>query len=289
MRLGPLLAALAGGGAGLLLYGALVEAYQLYLERRTLWLPDWPKDLDGLRVGFVTDIHLRCDHGASVEHAQRALRTLIAENPDVLVMGGDQIAYWRPEVPMLAAEGLAGLEHFEGRSLAIRGNHDTYGDRLEAHDDLLRQRGVQVLVNECATVGGVCWAGIDSGNTGKPAPHDTLRAADWSKPVVVLWHEPDFADLLPKGPALMLSGHSHGGQFVTPWGWAPMTATNGKKYQRGLYAEPPCPLYVSRGLATTGPPSRWNCPPEVAVLTLRHAAGRPTMTSEPPELIPASQ
>jgi uncharacterized protein len=85
---------------------------------------------------------------------------------------------------------------------------------------------------------------------------------------VIVWHEPDAVDALPAGPDLMVSGHSHGGQFLAPWGWAPGTSELGKKYIRGWYPRAPVPLYVSRGVGTTGPPSRLFCPAEVSILTL---------------------
>lgn len=83
-------------------------------------------------------------------------------------------------------------------------------------------------------------------------------------------------DQLPIEASLMLSGHSHGGQFISPWGWAPMKTRGGKKYVRGFYPDAPTPIYVSRGLGTTGPPSRLFCPPEVTILTL--TSSRPSRT-----------
>ena len=87
-------------------------------------------------------------------------------------------------------------------------------------------------------------------------------------PIIALWHEPDVVDHLPKGAALMLSGHSHGGQFTFPGGYTPMHTLNGRKYVRGFFPHAPTPLYVSRGIGTTGPPSRLNCAPEVSLLEL---------------------
>jgi predicted MPP superfamily phosphohydrolase len=66
----------------------------------------------------------------------------------------------------------------------------------------------------------------------------------------------------------MMSGHSHGGQFRFPGGYTPMHTDLGRAHPRGFYPDAPTPLYVSRGIGTTGPPSRFNCPPEVAILTL---------------------
>jgi predicted MPP superfamily phosphohydrolase len=90
-------------------------------------------------------------------------------------------------------------------------------------------------------------------------------------PKIVLWHEPDAVDFLPTGANLMLSGHSHGGQFVLPGGWAPKHSTMGRKYVRGFYPNAKTPIFVTSGVGTTFLPSRFNCPPEVAILTLNPA------------------
>ena len=117
-----------------------------------------------------------------------------------------------------------------------------------------------------------------------PLPHDALNLAGFnedaadvekafssatSDPIIALWHEPDLVDMLPPGRALLqLSGHSHGGQFKFPFGLTPMTSTNGHKYRDGFYPDASTPIFVTRGVGTTGPPSRFLCPPQVAVLTL---------------------
>jgi predicted MPP superfamily phosphohydrolase len=87
-------------------------------------------------------------------------------------------------------------------------------------------------------------------------------------PAIALWHEPDLVWMLPKGCSLQLSGHYHGGQFKIPPGYPPMTTRNGQIYIDGFYPEAETPIFVTRGVGTTFLPSRFQCPPEVAVLTL---------------------
>ena len=78
--------------------------------------------------------------------------------------------------------------------------------------------------------------------------------------------------MLPKDKAILqLSGHSHGGQFKVPYNLTPMTSANGDKYRDGFYPDASTPLFVTRGVGTTGPPSRFLCPPQVAILTLTSA------------------
>lgn len=254
-------------GAGLLVYGSLVESKRLRLERVTLWLPDWPDHLEGYRIGLIADLHLR--GWETVNLAQRAINALLREHPDAIAIPGDFVGHWKEDAEYWLGLGLSGLELFTGPKLAVPGNHDYWPDDPARLLPILEEKGVQLLRNDAASHDGITWVGIDSANEDRDDMEQAFGKADLSQPQIVLWHEPDMADALPYGPSLMLAGHSHGGQFVMPWGTPFMTTRNGSKYVRGFYSEPDVPIYVSRGLATTGPPSRLFCPPEVTVLTIR--------------------
>lgn len=69
--------------------------------------------------------------------------------------------------------------------------------------------------------------------------------------------------------ALVLVGDTHGGQVVLP-GLGPVWATwvHRHRYIAGLYRVDQTWLYVNRGLGTIGPPIRWRCPPEIAIIDL---------------------
>lgn len=253
------------GGVGLLVYGALVEAKRLVCERRTLPLPGWPQRLDGLRIGHISDLHLRDEY--SLELAVRAAQVVAQDAPHVVAITGDFVGYWKEESPWLIEQALAPLVAMEVPILAVAGNHDHFFDGTRCLRPILDELGIRLLQNEIAFACGVQWVGVDSANMHR----DDLQMAFASardEPTIVLWHEPDLVEELPRRCDLMLAGHSHGGQFLAPWGWAPMTTVNGRKYRQGFFPEAPTPLYVSRGVGTTGPPSRLFCPPEVAILTL---------------------
>lgn len=253
-------------GAGVLAYGALFETDRLVGERVTLRLRDWPREFDGYRVGLMSDFHFRGAEELAL--ARTAMDWLIGEDPDAVVLAGDFIPWWDEGVLERVQFGLEGLEFFAGRGVAVPGNHDYYGGDAGGLGSVLEGFGVAFLRNSVYEVGGVQFLGIDSSGGGHADPFGTVLGADATRPMVAVWHEPDMVDWLPKGVDLMLSGHSHGGQFCSPWGWAPMKTRLGAKYVRGFYRNAPVPIYVSRGLATTGPGARLYCRPEVTVLTL---------------------
>lgn len=244
----------------------MFETKKLRTERWTLALPDWPSNLDGYRIALLADTHIRDQE--TFDLSRWAVDIALDSAPDMVVIAGDVLAYWKPDVLDLVEGALGELRHMAGRVLAVPGNHDYFagdaGDLVPLFDSLK----IRMLRNESVSIDGISWVGIDSANEGKAMPESAMAQRNLDEPSIVIWHEPDMVDILPAGGSLMLSGHSHGGQFITPWGWAPTGSKNGRKYLSGFFPHAPTPLYVSRGIATTGPPARLFCPPEVTILTL---------------------
>lgn len=250
----------------MLLYGALVESNRLVLVRRTLRLPLWPAPMNGYRIALLGDFHLRDKY--TLRMARRAMLLALEQKPDAIALVGDFVGYWKDESPRLLGEALEPLEEFDGPKIAVPGNHEYWGGAPDLLLPIFQEFGIRLLRNESVVVDGIEWVGLDSLNAGM-ANTSTLQHFNAA---VALWHEPDAAACLPRGCALMLSGHSHGGQFVLPGGLVPMTSRNGRQYRRGFYPNAPTPLFVTSGIGTTGPPSRFLCPPEVVVLSLERAA-----------------
>ena len=93
-----------------------------------------------------------------------------------------------------------------------------------------------------------------------------LRGA--SPNVILLAHTPmRLIEAAALGVPLVLSGHTHGGQIVLPVLGAiaarefPVIAGSGRRDSTAIF--------VSRGVGTVYVPVRLNCPPEVALLTLK--------------------
>ncbi|MFQ3586300.1 MAG: metallophosphoesterase [Fimbriimonadaceae bacterium] len=256
----------AAASVGALVYGALVEANRLVLERRTLRLPRWPERLRGYKIAVVSDLHLKDQLTQTL--AERAVAMALDADPDMVVIPGDVVAYWKPAVPKIIGDVLEPLAMMNGNVIVTPGNHEYWAGDAEWLRPILDELGIRYLRNEAWRHGGITWIGIDSANAGRADPRAAFESAGADEPKIVLWHEPDVVSRLPDGAALMISGHSHGGQFRLPNGWSPMTTLNGRIYKDGFFPNAPTPLYVSRGVGTTGPPSRLFCPPEVSLLRL---------------------
>lgn len=266
------------GGAALLAGAAALrgrrEAHRLHITRVNVPIPALPSALDGFEIIHLSDLHLT-GYGPYEQAWLRAVRSLSAP---VAVITGDLAASRfgaRSLVPML-------MELSRERTvLAVLGNND-YDPAVNTGTlvrDLTRA-GVRVLLNEAHAVRHrdhrLWFVGVDDPHTGRARLHQSLaavpqhgRAAE--EPVILLAHSPDiFLEAKAAGAALVLAGHTHGGQICLPGG-VPVFSNSrlGRRYARGLISEDGTSLFVSRGIGTSGVPMRLFCPPEVAVIRLR--------------------
>jgi predicted MPP superfamily phosphohydrolase len=154
---------------------------------------------------------------------------------------------------------------------AILGNHDHWTD-AEQVCEAAREAGVTVLRNQgMALQEGALWlAGVDDVWEEKHDLEAALGGAPDESAVILLAHEPDYADEVAADGrvALQLSGHSHGGQVRFPYFGATVLPYLGRKYPFGLRQVGSMWLYTNRGVGVVSPPVRFNCRPEITLLTL---------------------
>jgi predicted MPP superfamily phosphohydrolase len=185
----------------------------------------------------------------------------------MVVLIGDFVGYWKPESVEMLGDLLEPFLLLNGNVVAIPGNHEYWGGSPDLLAPILDELNIKFLRNQNWKHQGINWIGIDSANVGRHQPYEAAHDVP-DGPRIVLWHEPDPIDELPFRADLQLSGHSHGGQWKFP-GWTPIHTRNGVKYEQGFYPrDGRTPLYVTRGVGTTGPPARLLCPPDVSILTL---------------------
>lgn len=258
-----------GVGAGLIVgeiaYGGLYERHHLGLTRADVPCAALPPGLDGLRIGLITDTHYSAF--TSLSFIERAVAMVQQDAPDLIVLGGDYVTHQHARYIRDAATPFARLEARHG-VFAVLGNHD---DGIEV-PRVLGRAGVTVL-DDARTRLSVRGETIDLiGLEYWTRSLESLRrlARGRAPFTILLAHDPrrlrEAAELrLP----LVLSGHTHGGQIALPI----VGALAARKYPvaEGLAREGATSLFVSRGVGTVLLPCRIECPPEVAILTLRHA------------------
>ena len=259
---GAAIGAAAGGAA----HGFLYERHHLELTRSAFPVPGLPEALRGLRVGVLTDIH----HSQTVprEMVAAAVSMLMAEKPDLIVLGGDYVSWRDRRYVHSAAEALAPLAAPQG-VIAILGNHDDDRDMPAA----LAAQGFVVLKDARTrlTIRGeaIDFVGVRFW-TYKVA--DLAHVLRGSLPLTVLLaHTPKrLVEAQQLAVPAVISGHTHGGQIVLP-GLGPVAARE-FPVVAGFERRGGTSIFVSRGVGTVYVPVRINCPPEIAVLTLEPAA-----------------
>lgn len=250
----------AAASVGVFGYGDQTSK-QVEIVERDLSLPNW--DSNGFRLGVLTDLHL--DSGEATERGQATLREIIAKKPDAVVLVGDFLTSAAPQNLENVKQTLAILNDYQIPSFGVLGNHDYWAGYFPLVLGSVTGSAMKLLRNETVEVGGVRICGVDDALMKKHRP-DLVRG---NRNTVVLLHEPDYVEDLEPGPSLLVAGHSHGGQICMPGGTPLHTPKGARKFTSGFYGDQPIPVYVSRGVGTTGPNWRLFCPPEATILTLQ--------------------
>ena len=241
----------------------------------------WPSRLDGFTIALLSDFHY--DPVFSVHPIRHAIAKVNDLQPDLVVLTGDFVTaptFGSSERAAAAAEPCAELlKQLRSRHglWAVLGNHDAFTDpdRVTA---ALQRNGIQVLDNQSAAIerdSGRFWVGgVDDVLGGTADMKETLKLVPPSEPVILLAHEPDFADRVARFPVdLQLSGHTHGGQIRLPFVPPLFLPELGRKYVSGLHKIGNLQLYTNVGLGTIDIPARLNCPPEITLFTIRRSPG----------------
>ncbi|WP_047486730.1 metallophosphoesterase [Terriglobus sp. TAA 43] len=265
---------------GLALYSGEIERHVLMTVERTIHIRNLPAPFHGFRIAQLSDFHFHdYDESFFVRHAIQKVNELA---PDMVALTGDFITTSKDEHRQAVPDAYACAEILREIKCPVRfcslGNHDVSIKADVA--DALRRNGLTLLMNQFTTlekrgeriwVSGIADAYFDVPNLALAMPK---RKTD--EPIVLLGHEPDFADTIASQNYyvdLMLAGHTHGGQVRLPFLPPILLPAMGEKYVEGLHTvgSSGMQVYVNRGLGCMHLPFRFNCPPELTLLTLQPA------------------
>jgi predicted MPP superfamily phosphohydrolase len=278
----------------IIVYGNLCGRKNIVVQSYDLHFNGLPKQLDGLKIVQLSDIHLG-SFNKNFKVIQETVKIVNNLKPDLLLFTGDLVNNFSDE--------LTGYEPFFQQlsatygKFAIQGNHD-YGDYSNWPDSTSKKKnleeirngfercGFELLLNRWIRieVQDTSFALIGVENWGHPPfpqyakldramegiPNHTFR--------ILMSHDPEHWNsiVVPKTDIpLTLSGHTHGGQFgIRIAGIDFSLIYLYQKYWGGLYEADNQYLYVNRGLGTIGYQGRVEMNPEITVLTLHPATNR---------------
>ena len=247
-------------------------------------------------IVFISDPHLQ---DGNIDFIRESIDTINNLNPSVVLIGGDfvngeetdfslQDVWGGIDAPVYAVMGNHDYESgihgvngqikmlevaqeantsVEGYDMSMLTDENTnmeFGDALEQK---LEDVGVNVLRNEYVTLDldgeELVLVGLDDGWAGLADPPDDIP--DTGAFTIYMIHEPECRADWPDAD-LILSGHTHGGQFTPAFIQA--LNENGIVELSG-YVGDGVPTYITRGLGSSplyGIELRFQCAPEIVII-----------------------
>jgi predicted MPP superfamily phosphohydrolase len=222
-------------------------------------------------VAVASDLHLGNIVGR--RHLRRLVDRVNAMAPDLILLPGDVIDDTiEPFIRNKMSEILGELRAKHG-IYAVLGNHEYYGGHIDSYLIEMNKIGIRVLRDESVEIAGSLYVAGRKDKTAEStdpskrlAVGELLSPLNLSKPVILLDHQPTkFSEAEDAGADIMLSGHTHRGQFAPnhlftrrlfelDWGYM----------RKGLMH-----VVVSSGFGTWGPPIRIGSRSEIIQLKIR--------------------
>ena len=207
------------------------------VEETTVYLQYAPAAWEGMTALFVSDIHLGPFAGR--EFARSLAEVIRGVDAQILLLGGDYSE--EGELLKFFFECMAKIAFPLGK-FAVLGNNDSECAEKD-HLDFCKEAekgGIRILKNEQAELhfqgGRILLGGIDECKWGRPDAKHLFKDAGENDGRILLSHYPMslrnkkmFGDIKPE---VILSGHTHGGQFNLA-GFTPYSLGYEAKY-RGL-------------------------------------------------------
>jgi predicted MPP superfamily phosphohydrolase len=260
-----------------LVWGFFIEPNRLVVHQETIQIDNWPKELSGLRVALIADIHTGGPF-INDQKLQRIVELTNQQNPDLIVLLGDYMSpnSWHshrvePEVTAAAMKSL----HAPLGVYAVLGNHDWWynGGKVRR---AFEANGIPILENEVAEIK---WreksfwlVGLADSWTRPQHVNETIAKVPEGATIVALTHNPDVFPHLPESVPLLLAAHTHGGQVSFPLIGTPIVPSRfGRKYTAGHVFENGHHMFVTTGIGTSIIPVRFRVTPEIVILTINNS------------------
>jgi len=251
-------------------YGVFIERSDLRLRSVDIPVGGLPRDLNGLRLVQVSDIHLspylsRSELRRAIDMANETRAHIALVTGDLISMIGDPLDDCLEELKRLRAD--AGV-------IGCMGNHEIYTRSMGYVTEQGAKIGIEFLrsANRIFRFGDarVNFAGVDYQRFHSDYLAGAEKLVEPGMPNILLSHNPDvFPVAVRKGYDVTISGHTHGGQITAEILDQNISiARFYTRYVYGLYRRGDASIYVTRGIGTVGLPARLGAPPEVALIRL---------------------
>ncbi|QBZ99633.1 metallophosphoesterase [Acinetobacter nosocomialis] len=254
--------------SGILIYARFIEPHMVRVDVHQYRLNPDRRFNKPVKVALIADLHIGLFSGHE-RQLKIIVKKLNEQKPDLVVVAGD----WTYEPEDKLVQELSVLKDIQAPVYSVPGNHDEQypGPPIQQllkdalyYNEVMDIEGKIVEFDEFRLIGiGDLWAGKTDMRSMPDLPQD--------KPWLILSHNPDTVDMVPKLPnrPLMFSGHTHGGQVELPW----VTNYIMKKvsilgHKRGFYSHEHADVFVTVGTGMVGIPLRFRVPPTIDIIEL---------------------
>lgn len=228
-----------------------------------------------LKIAQFTDTQIGDFY--SMDQFAKVVKKINKQKPDLIVFTGDLFDMGATEVEIQEMITLLKEMKAPYGKFAVYGNHDVGGGMERNYESLLNSADFKLLQNEETTITlaseeELHLYGLDDALLGSPDIKAVNQLLKNDQNTLVLLHEPDVAKQLElTNHALVLAGHSHGGQIYLPFVGPLATTALAEIYVKGWYtlsgSEKPN-LYVNTGIGNTKLPFRVGNIPQVSVINV---------------------
>jgi predicted MPP superfamily phosphohydrolase len=258
-----------------LVWGFFIEPNRLVVRHETIQIDNWPKELSGLRIALIADIHTG-EPFINDNKLRKIVELTNQQNPDLIVLLGDYMSpnSWHshrvePEVTAAAMKNL----HAQLGVYCVLGNHDWWYNGAKVRR-AFEANGIPVLEDEVAEIkwrNGSFWlVGLADLWTRPQHVSETIAKVAEGSTIIALTHNPDIFPSLARSVPLLLAAHTHGGQVNLPLIGTPIVPSRfGRKYTAGHVFENGHHMFVTTGIGTSILPVRFRVTPEIVILTIK--------------------
>ncbi|RLB03720.1 MAG: hypothetical protein DRG83_06370 [Deltaproteobacteria bacterium] len=228
-----------------------------------------PEAFSPLKILFVSDLHIDAIKGLS----NRFVKIIDPLDVDICLLGGDFRFRMFGGFYRTTHKLRQFVKHVHAKEgiFGVLGNHDCLEFAPELEDT-----GICMLINDAECVernGARLWiVGVDDPHYYKC--HDLEKALEKTGSddyKILIAHSPEIIrDCKGNEVNLCLCGHTHGGQIRFPGIGAVYTHVRvPRRYTYGLWEYCGIKGYTTSGAGSSGVPVRFNCPPEIVLITVR--------------------
>lgn len=247
------------------------ESYNIEIKKDEIISKEIPDEFDKMKIVFISDIHCSWYFG------ERRLKKLVEKinrlNPDIIILGGDYI-YGDEKYIEVCFKGLSNLKAKYG-VYAVLGNHEQHGTKIKIEKKIVESGFVYMdnsfkWINKNGKRIKIC--GVEDYTWDKPEIEKIIKDVKKEDFIILVSHNPDYVEKIKVDKIdLVLSGHTHGGQFSFFRKWFPFkNSENGRKYLGGIVKNKNNIVLVSNGVGTVVFPMRFCARPQINEVILKN-------------------